>query len=249
MPVASRMRDVAAATYAIQISGSGSGKSVLLKTIIGLNEAREGRIEMLGVDTRTLQGKAKREMLARTGVQFQDGALFSSLSVTENIIVPIREHAGLEEVALLGAEHPGDHQRPRSPRQVVHVHPVAHADRRPVAAQLELEPERRRLQERQPLEHHVALLEVGLEALAGKILDGQDGDAVGVGIDRRAEVELGRAQEHAVVVDVRTRIGTAGTTELDELARRQRQVETTTAPLRAQLAQRGPAQRPCSRRQ
>lgn len=79
------------------VGGSGSGKSVLLRTIIGLNEAREGTIEMLGVDTGALHGKAKREMLARTGVQFQDGALFSSLSVTENIIVPIREHAELEE--------------------------------------------------------------------------------------------------------------------------------------------------------
>lgn len=79
------------------VGGSGTGKSVLLRTIIGLNAAREGTIEMLGVDTRTLHGKAQRQMLARTGVQFQDGALFSSLNVTENIIVPIREHAELEE--------------------------------------------------------------------------------------------------------------------------------------------------------
>ena len=79
------------------VGGSGTGKSVLLRTIIGLNKAREGTIEMLGVDTRTLHGKAERDMLARTGVQFQDGALFSSLTVSENIIIPIREHAGLEE--------------------------------------------------------------------------------------------------------------------------------------------------------
>src|SRR5262249_22962310 len=79
------------------VGGSGSGKSVLLRTIIGLNEASRGSIELLGVDTRTLHGKTERELQARTGVQFQDGALFSSLSVTENIVVPIREHAGLEE--------------------------------------------------------------------------------------------------------------------------------------------------------
>ncbi len=66
------------------VGGSGTGKSVLLRTIIGLNEAREGTIQML----------------ARTGVQFQDGALFSSLNVTENIIVPIREHAELEEETM-----------------------------------------------------------------------------------------------------------------------------------------------------
>jgi len=82
------------------VGGSGTGKSVLLRTIIGLNEAREGTIEMLGVDTRSLRGRAKREMLARSGVQFQDGALFSSLSVTENIVVPIREHAELEDETM-----------------------------------------------------------------------------------------------------------------------------------------------------
>jgi phospholipid/cholesterol/gamma-HCH transport system ATP-binding protein len=76
------------------VGGSGTGKSVLLRTIIGLNEIRKGKIEVLGVDTR---GKARRTLYSRTGVQFQDGALFSSLSVADNIIVPIREHAKLEE--------------------------------------------------------------------------------------------------------------------------------------------------------
>lgn len=82
------------------VGGSGTGKSVLLRDIIGLNEPTKGTIEMFGVDTRSLHGQAQREMQARTGVQFQDGALFSSLSVTENIIVPIREHAGLEEQTM-----------------------------------------------------------------------------------------------------------------------------------------------------
>jgi phospholipid/cholesterol/gamma-HCH transport system ATP-binding protein len=104
------------------VGGSGTGKSVLLRTIIGLNKARKGTIEMLGVDTRTLHGKAERDMLARTGVQFQDGALFSSLTVTENIIIPIREHAGLEEetmreiaalkVALVGLPSDSGEKRP-----------------------------------------------------------------------------------------------------------------------------------------
>jgi len=82
------------------VGGSGSGKSVLLRTIIGLNAATRGTIELLGIDTRTVHGQAERQLQARTGVQFQDGALFSSLSVTENIIVPIREHAGLEEPTM-----------------------------------------------------------------------------------------------------------------------------------------------------
>ena len=55
---------------------------------------------MLGVDTATLFGRSERAMQARTGVQFQDGALFSSLTVAENIIVPIREHAGLDEQTM-----------------------------------------------------------------------------------------------------------------------------------------------------
>jgi phospholipid/cholesterol/gamma-HCH transport system ATP-binding protein len=82
------------------VGGSGTGKSVLLRTIIGLNEPTQGTIELLGVDTRSVHGKAERELLSRTGVQFQDGALFSSLSVTDNIIVPIREHAGLDEQTM-----------------------------------------------------------------------------------------------------------------------------------------------------
>jgi phospholipid/cholesterol/gamma-HCH transport system ATP-binding protein len=82
------------------VGGSGTGKSVLLRTIIGLNGHTKGTIEMLGVDTDTLHGQAERNMQSRTGVQFQDGALFSSLSVTENIIVPIREHIGLDEQTM-----------------------------------------------------------------------------------------------------------------------------------------------------
>jgi len=79
------------------VGGSGSGKSVLLRTIIGLNPLRSGTIEMLGVDSQAVSGRQQQALQARTGVQFQDGALFSSLSVADNIIVPIREHAGLDE--------------------------------------------------------------------------------------------------------------------------------------------------------
>jgi phospholipid/cholesterol/gamma-HCH transport system ATP-binding protein len=84
------------------VGGSGTGKSVLLRTIIGLNPARRGRIEVMGVDIRGLHGKAAHTLQARTGVQFQDGALFSSLTVAENIIVPIREHARLDDETMRG---------------------------------------------------------------------------------------------------------------------------------------------------
>lgn len=82
------------------VGGSGTGKSVLLRTIIGLNPARRGRIEVLGIDRLKMRSRDEHELQARTGVQFQDGALFSSLSVAENIIIPIREHAGLDEQTM-----------------------------------------------------------------------------------------------------------------------------------------------------
>jgi phospholipid/cholesterol/gamma-HCH transport system ATP-binding protein len=82
------------------VGGSGSGKSVLLRAILGLNDHTQGTIEVLGDDLDKLHGQSLRDMQARTGVQFQDGALFSSLTVSENIIVPIREHIGLDEQTM-----------------------------------------------------------------------------------------------------------------------------------------------------
>jgi phospholipid/cholesterol/gamma-HCH transport system ATP-binding protein len=82
------------------VGGSGSGKSVLLRTIIGLNHPRAGSIEILGTNTRGLHSNALLKLQRRWGVLFQDGALFSSLTVAENIMVPLREHAGLDEETL-----------------------------------------------------------------------------------------------------------------------------------------------------
>jgi phospholipid/cholesterol/gamma-HCH transport system ATP-binding protein len=76
------------------VGGSGTGKSVLLRTIIGLNRPREGRIHVLGIDARKA-GREATELLRRWGVLFQDGALFSSLTVAENIAVPLKEHTNL----------------------------------------------------------------------------------------------------------------------------------------------------------
>jgi phospholipid/cholesterol/gamma-HCH transport system ATP-binding protein len=76
------------------VGGSGTGKSVLLRTIIGLNRPREGRITVLGIDARN-GGREAEELLRHWGVLFQDGALFSSLTVAENIAVPIKEHTDL----------------------------------------------------------------------------------------------------------------------------------------------------------
>jgi len=74
------------------VGGSGTGKSVLLKEIIGLIDPAAGEVEVLGRDVRTLQGEAARRLRRHWGVLFQDGALFSSLTVAENIEVPLKEH-------------------------------------------------------------------------------------------------------------------------------------------------------------
>jgi phospholipid/cholesterol/gamma-HCH transport system ATP-binding protein len=77
------------------VGGSGSGKSVLLRTIIGLIGPAAGRIVVLGQDMATLKPTQRRAMQQRWGVLFQDGALFSSLTVRQNIEVPLREHTPL----------------------------------------------------------------------------------------------------------------------------------------------------------
>lgn len=79
------------------VGGSGSGKSVLLRTIIGLNKPTSGRIEVFGQDTAKLRPSESRALQERWGVLFQDGALFSSLTVAQNIEAPIKEHTDLSK--------------------------------------------------------------------------------------------------------------------------------------------------------
>jgi len=78
------------------VGGSGTGKSVLLRTIIGLNKARAGTIEVFGENMTQMSDTQQRQMQERWGVLFQDGALFSSLTVAQNIEVPIKEHTKLK---------------------------------------------------------------------------------------------------------------------------------------------------------
>jgi len=72
------------------VGGSGSGKSVLLRTVIGLKRPEAGSIDVLGYDVPNLSEDRARELEQRWGVLFQDGALFSSLTVAQNIEVPLR---------------------------------------------------------------------------------------------------------------------------------------------------------------
>jgi phospholipid/cholesterol/gamma-HCH transport system ATP-binding protein len=77
------------------VGGSGSGKSVLLRTIIGLNRPAEGTIEILGKSMLDMNERDRRQIEERWGVLFQNGALFSSLTVAENIEAPLKEHTQL----------------------------------------------------------------------------------------------------------------------------------------------------------
>lgn len=74
------------------VGASGTGKSVLLKTIIGLIKPARGTIELLGRNSTALSAREAHEVRRRWGVLFQDGALFGSLTVSENIQIPIKEH-------------------------------------------------------------------------------------------------------------------------------------------------------------
>ena len=82
------------------VGASGAGKSVLTRTIIGLMPKRSGRIEVMGVDLDTIGEEARRDIERRWGVLFQHGALFSSLSVRENIQFPVRELMALSDRVL-----------------------------------------------------------------------------------------------------------------------------------------------------
>jgi len=79
------------------VGGSGSGKSVLLRTVIGLRRPDAGSIDVLGYDVPHLGESEARALEQRWGVLFQDGALFSSLTVAQNIEVPLREHVPMPE--------------------------------------------------------------------------------------------------------------------------------------------------------
>ena len=88
------------------VGGSGSGKSVLLRSILGLQRPRAGEVRMLGRDLTQLSTPELKDIKATYGVTFQQGALFSSLTVLQNVQLPMLEHLqlsprALDELALL----------------------------------------------------------------------------------------------------------------------------------------------------
>ncbi|HEX3495799.1 MAG TPA: ATP-binding cassette domain-containing protein, partial [Methylocella sp.] len=91
------------------VGGSGTGKSVLTRTILGLIRKRSGLIETFGADLDTLSPSERSTIERRLGVMFQQGALFSGLTVKQNVEVPMREHLRLsqrlaDELAMLKLE-------------------------------------------------------------------------------------------------------------------------------------------------
>ena len=77
------------------VGGSGTGKSVLLRSIVGLRRPNEGSVKVFGEELENLDEQRRSQVERRFGVLFQRGALFSSLTVTENVALPLIEHAGL----------------------------------------------------------------------------------------------------------------------------------------------------------
>jgi phospholipid/cholesterol/gamma-HCH transport system ATP-binding protein len=91
------------------VGASGAGKSVLLRTILGLNKKRSGTIKLFGIDVDKASELDRLKLDMRLGVLFQHGALFSALTVQENVQVPMREYLDLpnrlmDELALLKIE-------------------------------------------------------------------------------------------------------------------------------------------------
>lgn len=74
------------------VGGSGTGKSVLMRSILGLRRPDAGRIRVFGIDALSSDPRDRQRIERNTGVLFQDGALFSSLTVGENVEVPLKEH-------------------------------------------------------------------------------------------------------------------------------------------------------------
>ena len=98
------MRDVnftvARGEVFVILGSSGSGKSTLLKHLIGLYGPKSGRVFIDGDDIVTAQGAARNAILRKIGVMYQSGALFGSMTLLENVRLPLEEYTALDEEAM-----------------------------------------------------------------------------------------------------------------------------------------------------
>ena len=84
----------------VVLGGSGCGKSTLLKHLIGLYEASSGKVVINGVDIRTADERQLRKVRTQLGVSFQSSALFGSMTLAENVALPLQEYTDLSREAI-----------------------------------------------------------------------------------------------------------------------------------------------------
>lgn len=98
------MRDlsftVARGEVFVIMGGSGSGKSTLLKYLVGLRAAPPGAISLVGADLSSADTSTRRQTLKRIGVLYQGGALWSGLTLAENVALPLEELSGLDAASI-----------------------------------------------------------------------------------------------------------------------------------------------------
>ncbi len=87
------------------VGGSGSGKTQLVRVILGLKRPKAGRVRVFGVSWEDPSAKKVRDARRRMGMLFQNGALYSALTVYDNIAFPLRERGGLDEEEIRGIVH------------------------------------------------------------------------------------------------------------------------------------------------
>jgi phospholipid/cholesterol/gamma-HCH transport system ATP-binding protein len=88
--------DVQRGETLVILGGSGSGKSTLLRTLVGLERPSQGQIWIRGRDIATISSAELDDIRKKVGMSFQGGALFGSMTVGENVALPLREHTKLE---------------------------------------------------------------------------------------------------------------------------------------------------------
>jgi phospholipid/cholesterol/gamma-HCH transport system ATP-binding protein len=92
--------EIARGETMVLLGGSGSGKSTLLRQIIGLERPQSGRVIVAGVDLAKSKPRELKKLRRSIGVAFQDAALFNSMSVEDNVALPLRELTGLAESTI-----------------------------------------------------------------------------------------------------------------------------------------------------
>ena len=92
--------DVKRGETLVILGGSGSGKSTLLRTLVGLEKPNSGEIWIKGKNIAAISGEEMEEIRKKIGMSFQGGALFGSMTVGENVALPLREHTKLEDSTI-----------------------------------------------------------------------------------------------------------------------------------------------------